>query len=111
MGRAKKSPPDFEMWQSSRVCNSSDGLSQALSGGLTSVSDRVDAVVAADGARRLSMPHVVHLVDRATGLASAFGPFGDPLAASMFADLFVSDLVDVVPAGFVVTVVPLEPPE
>jgi len=57
------------------------------------------------------MPHVVHLVDRATGLASAFGPFGDPLAASMFADLFVSDLVDVVPAGFVVTVVPLEPPE
>lgn len=104
MRRAKKFPhPDFEMWQAPRACTSS--------GGLASVPDLVDAVVAADEARRLSMPHVVHLVDRASGLPSVFGPFGDPLAASVFADRFVADLADEVPSGFVVTVAPLEPPE
>lgn len=109
MGRAKKFNPDFKMREPARV--SPDRLSWALSGGIASVSDRVDAVVAAAEATRLCMPHVVHLVDRATGLASVFGPFGDPLAASVFADRFVRDLVDVVPSGFVVAVVPLEPAE
>lgn len=112
MRRAKKHPPnDFETWQRRAGARPLMGRGLALSGGLRSVSDRVDAVVAADGARRLSMPHVVHLVDRATGLASVFGPFGGPLAASVFTDRFVADLVEVLPSGFVVTVAPLEPPE
>lgn len=112
MRRAKKFPhPDFEMWQAPRACASSEGLTEAPSAGFLSVPDLVDAIVAADEARRLSLPHVVHLVDRASGLPSVFGPFGDPLAASVFADRFVADLADEVPSGFVVTVAPLEPPE
>ena len=112
MGRAKKSsPPELEMRQFSRWCMSADRLTTEASGGAKSVSERVDAVVAAEWTRRLTMPHVVHLVERTSGLASVFGPFGDPLAASVFADRFLADLADVLPSGFVVTVIPLDPPE
>lgn len=114
MGRAKMSPPPREssaMRQVSRWRLSADRPTTEASGGARSLSERIDAVVAAEWTRRLTMPHVVHLVERTSGLASVFGPFGDPLAASVFADRFLADLADVLPSGFVVTVIPLEPPE
>lgn len=112
MGRAKKSPPpESGMRQFPRRCMSADRLTTEAFGGARSVSERIDAVVAAEWTRRLTMPHVVHLVERTSGLASVFGPFGDPLAASVFADRFLADLADVLPSGFVVTVIPLDPPE
>jgi hypothetical protein len=111
MGRAEKLPPRFRADGGLRVFPLSGGLSRTPTGAVASVSDRLDAVMAAAEAKRLAMPHVVHVLDRATGLASVFGPFDDPLAASVFADRFVSDLKDVVPLGFVVTVSSLEPAE
>lgn len=111
MGRVKKSAPDSEMRQFLRWRTSADRLTIEVSGDAGSVSERVDAVVAAESARRLAMPHVVYLVERTSGLASVFGPFGDPVAASAFAVRLLEDLDDALPSGFVVTVIPLEPPE
>jgi hypothetical protein len=99
------------MRQVSRWRLSADRLTTEASGDARSVSERIDAVLAAESAKRLTMPHIVHLAERASGLASVFGPFGDPVAASSFADRFVADLAEALPSGFVVTVIPLEPPE
>ncbi len=109
MGLGKEFPPEFR----------ADGLRgpgavrRQLKRGsvvpVSSVAARVDAMMAACEACRLELPHVVHVVDRSSGLASVFGPFGGPLAASVFADRFASDLAGVMPSGLAITVIPLEP--
>lgn len=111
MGRARKPPPESRMRQLPRWCMSADRLRTEESWSAMSDSERVDALVATAWAKRLALPHVVHLVERATGDASVFGPFADPLRASVFADRLLTDLTDAVPSEFIATVIPLEPPE
>lgn len=110
MAKAKKLVGPEWQWTSPHG-NRLEGPATEVCPELTSIPDRVDALLASDAVRRLVMPHVVHLVDRSSGLASVHGPFADPVAASVFADRFVAELIDVLPSGFVVTVVPLEAPE
>lgn len=54
--------------------------------------DSVDASIASGEVDRLDLEHVVCVYDILTGLPSVFGPFTDPISASMFASRFVSDV-------------------
>lgn len=109
MGWAKNPPPEFrDDGQPGLGAMQRDVKRQSVLS-VSSVAAQVDAVMAACEAKRMELPHVVHVVDRSSGLASVFGPFGGPLAASVFADRFVSDLAGVMPSGLAITVIPLEP--
>lgn len=110
MGWAKN-PPEFRGDGLPGLDAMPRGLSRRTAIHVSSVAARVDAVVAACEAKRLELTHVVHVVDQSSGLASVFGPFGSPLAASVFADRFVSDVATAMPSGLVITVIPLEPAE
>lgn len=101
-------PPDFPVREMTSTAEPG-GVAVNL-GRRTSVVDWVDAAVVADGMHRLSLPHVVHLLDRSTGLASVFGPFDDALDAFGFADELVAALADATPSGFTAAVIALEPP-
>lgn len=82
----------------------------SMFGTLSSMLDWVDASIVADEMQRLSLPHVVHILDRSNRLAGVFGPFDDAIGASEFAEQFIAALVDATPSGFVAAVIALEPP-
>jgi len=111
MGWAKNPPPEFQDDGQPGLGAMQRDLKWQSVPSVSSVAARVDAVMAACEAKRLDLPHVVHVVDQSNGLASVFGPFGGPLAASVFADRLRSDLIGVMPLGLATTVIPLEPAE
>jgi hypothetical protein len=111
MGRARKSPPAPDFPVREMTATAEPGNVAVTLGGRMSVLDWVDVAVVADGMQRLSLPHVVHLLDHSSGLASVFGPFEDPVDALGFADQLISALTDATPAGFAATVLALEPPD
>lgn len=54
--------------------------------------DSVDVSIASGEVERLDLEHVVCVFDVLAGLPSVFGPFADPISASMFASRFVSEV-------------------
>lgn len=54
--------------------------------------DSVDEAIAAEAAEGLELPHVVYVFDHLLGIASAIGPFPNPIAASEFAEQYLDDV-------------------
>jgi hypothetical protein len=73
------------------------------------LTDLVDTALAQTECERLSLPHVVCVFDRLTGLPSVFGPFSDPISASVAAADYVRDVGCDYSGALDVRVVPLDP--
>jgi len=56
------------------------------------LTDLVDTAIAATESERLDLPHVVCVFDVLTGLPTVFGPFADPISASVYASRYVNDV-------------------
>ena len=57
------------------------------------VIDKVDAALAKDCVFALDLPHIVHVYDHVLGVATAVGPFHDPVTASAFAERYLAEAV------------------
>ena len=72
------------------------------------LTDLVDTAIAHSESERLDLPHVVCVFDVLTGLPTVFGPFADPISASVYACRYVSDVGCDYAMALHVRVVPLD---
>ena len=70
--------------------------------------ESLPGAIASEEIDELAMPHAVVVFDVLMEQTSVIGPFAEPLAALVFAERYVHDVVGA-PGDLIVTIVALEP--